>query len=112
MHTINFYNIKTKQSMSESLSGLIEESDTLEILYPCEHLCWNAKMELLGFEYAEKIDKYNEKGEEESKDYRRRQHKCMIGCAELEFDKNLNYIYYDKKVVEISFSDKIKFKDL
>lgn len=37
----------------------------------------------------------------------------MIGCAELEFDKNLNYmIYYDKKVVEISFSDKIKFKDL
>lgn len=47
------------------------------------------------------------------KEIRRRWHKCMIGCAELEFDKNLNYmIYYDKKVVEISFSDKIKFKDL
>lgn len=76
-------------------------------LYYCEHLRWNAKMELLGFEYAEKIDKYNEKGEEVSKDYRRRQHKCMIGCAELEFDKNLNYtIYYDKKVVELSVSDK------
>lgn len=47
MHTINFYNIKTKQSISESLSGLIEESDTLEILYRCEHLCWNAKMDHL-----------------------------------------------------------------
>ena len=52
LHTINFYNIKTKQSISESLSGLIEESDTLEILYRCEHLCWNAKMDHLGLVFG------------------------------------------------------------
>lgn len=52
MHTINFYSIKTKQSISESLSGLIEESDTLEILYRCEHLCWNAKMDHLGLVFG------------------------------------------------------------
>ena len=52
MHTINFYSIKTKQSISESLSGLIEESDTLEILYRCERLCWNAKMDHLGLVFG------------------------------------------------------------
>ena len=115
----NYFHVKTKRFLARTDSNCHNEDDWIEFfknnpvlrksLYDCEHLRWNAKMELMGFEYAEKIDKYNKEGKEETKDYRRRQHKCMTGCTELANNDDLKYtIDYDKKVVELSFSDKIK----
>ena len=65
----------------------------------CEHLRWNAKMELLGFTY------YNDK-QDKNKDIRRRKHRCLIGCKELETGPDKKTIEFDQKVVTLSFDSK------
>lgn len=90
----NYYHALTKRELVD------DYKKNEDILSHCEHLRWNAKMELMGFIR-----------DGENKDSRRRQHKNIIDCKTLE-DKYKDTIKYDKKVVELSFSDKIKFKDL
>ena len=106
----NYFHVKTKRCLAGVNDICHNECDWTELfknnpvlhksLYNCEHLRWNAKMELMGFIR-----------DGENKDSRRRQHKNIIDCKTLE-DKYKDTIKYDKKVVEISFSDKIKYKDL
>lgn len=105
----NYFHVKTKRCLAGVNDICHNECDWTEFfknnpvlhksLYNCEHLRWNAKMELMGFIR-----------DGENKDSRRRQHKNIIDCKTLE-DKYKDTIKYDKKVVELSFSDKIKFND-
>lgn len=59
----------------------------------CEHLRWNAKMELLGFVYGKK------------KSMRRKTHYCLLTCDDLirsEIPYIANTLKYDKGIVELS----------
>lgn len=105
----NYRHIMTKRS----LAGLSEDepgekarkkltvgSPLFANLGRCEHLRWNAKMELLGFTF---YDNYND---EQNKDIRRRKHRCIVGCKELESGPDKDTIIFDEKVVTLSFDSK------
>ena len=82
----------------------------LQNLSDCEHLRWNAKMELLGFESATKED--IKKAEEKSKGKQRkpwksfklRRHECIVDCLTLHSNPVLEKtILYDESTVKLSF---------
>lgn len=90
----NVWHINTKIALvnedvtPESLQ-LDSNKQLLQNLSDCEHLRWNAKMELLGFESATKED--IKKAEEKSKGKQRkpwksfklRRHECIVDCLTL-----------------------------
>ncbi|MBP3548548.1 MAG: hypothetical protein J6J64_07725 [Alistipes sp.] len=102
----NYRHIKTKRclaGLSEDAPGnsvdirLTKNSALLTNLRRCEHLRWNAKMELLGFVYGD-IEE-----EKRTKDLRRRKHRCLVSCHELETGQDNKAIVYDEIVVNLSF---------
>lgn len=104
----NFWHIKTKRSLAglpkddlEKLAAfsLIKGSTLLKNLRRCEHLRWNAKMEILGFVHKDA-----------PKDYKKRTHPCIIKCEDLEQGAYAYTLPYDEAVVKLSFdrSDKEK----
>ena len=84
----------------------------------CEHLRWNAKMELLGFVPAKKEDiqsledKLNGELRGAWKDCRLRRHECIVDCQTLHSKPVLaNTIQYDESTVRLSFEMKDEDKD-
>ena len=111
----NVWHIYTKIALvnedvtPESLQ-LDSNKQLLQNLSDCEHLRWNAKMELLGFEPATSED--IKKEEEKSKDKQRnpwrslklRRHECIVDCQTLHFNPVLaKTIPYDESAVKLSF---------
>lgn len=111
----NVWHINTKIALvnedvtPESLQ-LDSNKQLLRNLSDCEHLRWNAKMELLGFESATKED--IKKAEEKSKDKQRnpwksfklRRHECIVDCQTLHSNHVLvKTIPYDESAVKLSF---------
>lgn len=111
----NVWHINTKIALvnedvtPESLQ-LDSNKQLLQNLSDCEHLRWNAKMELLGFESATKED--IKKAEEKSKDKQRnpwksfklRRHECIVDCQTLHSNPVLvKTIPYDESTVKLSF---------
>lgn len=93
----------------ESLQ-LDSNKQLLQNLSDCEHLRWNAKMELLGFEPAtsEDIKKEEEKSKDKQRDPWRslklRRHECIVDCQTLHFNPVLaKTISYDESAVKLSF---------
>lgn len=85
----------------------------LQNLSDCEHLRWNAKMELLGFGPAisEDIKKEEEKSKDKQRDPWRslklRRHECIVDCQTLHFNPVLaKTISYDESAVKLSFEMK------
>lgn len=113
----NVWHIYTKVALANgniTLEGLHLDSGKrlLKNLSDCEHLRWNAKMELLGFEPA--TDEDIQKAKENDKDgkgikhpwksFRLRKHECMVDCRTLHSNPKLgDSIIYDEYVVEVSF---------
>lgn len=111
----NVWHIYTKIALvnedvtPESLQ-LDSNKQLLQNLSDCEHLRWNAKMELLGFEPAisEDIKKEEEKSKDKQRDPWRslklRRHECIVDCQTLHsnpvFEKT---IPYDESAVKLSF---------
>lgn len=111
----NVWHIYTKIALvnedvtSESLQ-LDSNKQLLQNLSDCEHLRWNAKMELLGFEPAtsEDIKKEEEKSKDKQRDPWRslklRRHECIVDCQTLHFNPVLaKTISYDESAVKLSF---------
>lgn len=111
----NVWHIYTKISLvnedvtPESLL-LDSNKQLLQNLSDCEHLRWNAKMELLGFEPAtsEDIKKEEEKSKDKQRDPWRslklRRHECIVDCQTLHFNPVLaKTIPYDESAVKLSF---------
>lgn len=111
----NVWHIYTKIALvnedvtPESLQ-LDSNKQLLQNLSDCEHLRWNAKMELLGFEPATSED--IKKEEEKSKDKQRnpwrslklRRHECIVDCLTLHSNPVLaETIPYDESAVKLSF---------
>ena len=111
----NVWHINTKIALvnedvtPESLQ-LDSNKQLLQNLSDCEHLRWNAKMELLGFESATKED--IKKAEEKSKGKQRkpwksfklRRHECIVDCLTLHSNPVLEKtIPYDESTVKLSF---------
>lgn len=96
----NYYHIITKRYLADwDCAG--ELSDTqLVNLANCEHLRWNAKMELLGFVYGVPKDK---DGKLCSKDFQRRIHRCLTDCKTLKNGPDADTQKYDKTIVNVSF---------
>ena len=101
----NYRHIMTKRclaGLSEYESGetacarLTVGNPLFTNLSRCEHLRWNAKMELLGFTYDDK----------QEKDMQRRKHRCLIECKKLETGPDKKTIEFDQKVVTLSFDNK------
>lgn len=90
----NVWHVLTKRALSthSDFHEIISDSVLLMNLNYCEHLRWNAKMELLGFIPGVK------------KCYRKRIHPCIVDCETLA-DKFGYTIPFDQAVVELSFSD-------
>ncbi len=66
----------------------------------CEHLRWNAKMELLGFVQRP----YNPSTEYPERDYDRKNHECIVSCQELDSKAKFRATkIYDWAVVELTF---------
>lgn len=111
----NAWHIYTKVALVNSgvtleLLQLDSYKQLLQNLCDCEHLRWNAKMELLGFESATKED--IKKAEEKSNDKQRnpwrslklRRHECMVDSQTLHSNPVLaNTIPYDESAVKLSF---------
>ena len=111
----NVWHIYTKIALvnedvtPESLQ-LDSNKHLLQNLSDCEHLRWNAKMELLGFEPAtsEDIKKEEEKSKDKQRDPWRslklRRHECIVDCQTLHFNPVLaKTIPYDESAVKLSF---------
>ena len=111
----NVWHIYTKIALvnedvtPESLQ-LDSNKQLLQNLSDCEHLRWNAKMELLGFEPAtsEDIKKEDEKSKDKQRDPWRslklRRHECIVDCQTLHFNPVLaKTISYDESAVKLSF---------
>lgn len=111
----NVWHIYTKIALvnedvtPESLQ-LDSNKQLLQNLSDCEHLRWNAKMELLGFEPAtsEDIKKEEEKSKDKQRDPWRslklRRHECIVDCQTLHFNPVLaKTIPYDESAVKLSF---------
>ncbi len=76
----------------------------IENLSLCEHLRWNAKMELLGFTAHAAADERDYP----VRDYIEKTHECLVPCAELNTkEKFLSVKAYDGAVVQLSFDPKI-----
>ena len=114
----NVWHIYTKIALvnedvtPESLQ-LDSNKQLLQNLSDCEHLRWNAKMELLGFEPAtsEDIKKEEEKSKDKQRDPWRslklRRHECIVDCQTLHFNPVLaKTIPYDESAVKLSFEMK------
>lgn len=110
----NVWHIYTKIALvnedvtPESLQ-LDSNKQLLQNLSDCEHLRWNAKMELLGFEPAtsEDIKKEEEKSKDKQRDPWRslklRRHECIVDCQTLHFNPVLaKTIPYDESAVKLS----------
>lgn len=110
----NVWHIYTKIALvnedvtPESLQ-LGSNKQLLQNLSDCEHLRWNAKMELLGFEPAtsEDIKKEEEKSKDKQRDPWRslklRRHECIVDCQTLHFNPVLaKTIPYDESAVKLS----------
>lgn len=110
----NVWHIYTKIALvnedvtPESLQ-LDSNKQLLQNLSDCEHLRWNAKMELLGFEPAtsEDIKKEEEKSKDKQRDPWRslklRRHECIVDCQILHFNPVLaKTIPYDESAVKLS----------
>lgn len=111
----NVWHIYTKIALvneditPESLQ-LDSNKQLLQNLSDCEHLRWNAKMELLGFEPAtsEDIKKEEEKSKDKQRDPWRslklRRHECIVDCLTLHSNPVLEKtIPYDESAVKLSF---------
>lgn len=114
----NVWHIYTKIALvneditPESLQ-LDSNKQLLQNLSDCEHLRWNAKMELLGFEPAtsEDIKKEEEKSKDKQRDPWRslklRRHECIVDCLTLHSNPVLaKTIPYDESAVKLSFEMK------
>lgn len=111
----NAWHIYTKVALvndgvTPELLQLDSNKQLLQNLCDCEHLRWNAKMELLGFESATKED--IKTVEEKSKDKQRdpwrslklRRHECIVDCQTLHSNPVLvKTIPYDESAVKLSF---------
>ena len=111
----NAWHVYTKVALVKdgiTLETLLLDSNKqlLQNLSDCEHLRWNAKMELLGFESATKED--IKTVEEKSKDKQRdpwrslklRRHECIADCQTLHSNPVLaKTIPYDESAVKLSF---------
>lgn len=82
----------------------------LQNLSDCEHLRWNAKMELLGFESATNEDTRTLKDIENGKlrgpwkSFKLRRHECIVDCLTLHSNPVLaKTIPYDESAVKLSF---------
>lgn len=83
----------------------------LRNLCDCEHLRWNAKMELLGFEPARQEDtqslndkKTNGELRDPWRNLRLRRHECIVDCQTLHSNEVLaNTIKFDVSTVKLSF---------
>ncbi len=72
----------------------------MENLSLCEHLRWNAKMELLGFVPRP----YNPDTVYPERDYDAKNHECIVSCSELNDKEKFRATkIYDWAVVELSF---------
>lgn len=112
----NAWHIYTKVALAKdgiTLETLLLDSykRLLHNLCDCEHLRWNAKMELLGFEPAakENVQTLNDRkanGDLRSpwRSLRLRRHECMVDCLTLHSESVLaNTIQYDESTVKLSF---------
>lgn len=90
----NVWHALTKRALSRYRDFGMVASDPVLLanMNYCEHLRWNAKMELLGFARGEK------------KDLRKRLHPCIVDCKTL--SEKFGYtIPFDQTMVEVSFGD-------
>lgn len=110
----NAWHINTKVSLvNENVTPESLQHDSnkqlLQNLSDCEHLRWNAKMELLGFESAtEDIKKAEEKSKDKQrnpwKSFKLRRHECIVDCQTLHSNPVLvKTIPYDEAAVKLSF---------
>lgn len=114
----NAWHVYTKVALAENgitLETLLLNSNKqlLHNLCDCEHLRWNAKMELLGFVPAKKEDiqslkdKLNGELRGAWKNFRLRRHECFVDCQTLHSKPVLaNTIQYDESTVRLSFEMK------
>ena len=110
----NVWHIYTKialvnDDVTSEMLQLDSNKQLLQNLSDCEHLRWNAKMELLGFEPAtsEDIKKEEEKSKDKQRDPWRslklRRHECIVDCQTLHFYPVLaKTIPYDESAVKLS----------
>ena len=101
----NYRHIATKRYLAggniTSYQGLTETQK--KSLANCEHLRWNAKMELLGFVYGDP-------GNVSNKDIRRRIHRCITSCQVLRHGKDADTVKYDNIVIKVTFRPEFKPK--
>ena len=121
----NAWHVYTKVALAKdgiTLETLLLDSNKqlLHNLCDCEHLRWNAKMELLGFVPAKEEDiqsleeKVDGKLRGAWKDCRHRRHECIVDCPTLHSKPVLaNTIQYDESTVRLSFEmkDEIRTKN-
>lgn len=90
----NVWHVLTKRALTgySDIEDILSRPVLLKNLNYCEHLRWNAKMELLGFIPGEK------------KSFKKRIHHCIVDCKTLS-EKFSYTIPFDRAVVELSFSD-------
>lgn len=111
----NAWHVYTKVALvNEDITSELLQLDSykqlLRNLSDCEHLRWNAKMELLGFESAtsEDIEKEDEKSKDKQrkpwKSFKLRRHECIVDCQTLHSNPILaKTIPYDESAVKLSF---------
>lgn len=93
----------TSRNERNDYPNLVSEPDKTLFynLAYCEHLRWNAKMELLGFVYGDK------------KSMKHKTHNCLMSCNDLIRSDNpyiVNTLKYDKGIVELSIRG-LKYKE-
>lgn len=111
----NAWHIYTKialvnEDVTPELLQLDCNKQLLQNLSDCEHLRWNAKMELLGFESvtSKDIKKEDEKSKDKQripwKSFKLRRHECIVDCQTLHSNPILaKTIPYDESAVKLSF---------
>lgn len=97
----NYYHIRTKRYLTDWKIGGRLSSVQSSNLANCEHLRWNAKMELLGF--VSSISDDTNKPPRSIKDLQRRIHSCLVDCQTLKEGPDSHTIKYDRIVVSVSF---------
>lgn len=111
----NVWHIYTKVALvqdgvTSELLQLDSNKQLLQNLSDCEHLRWNAKMEILGFESATNEDTRTLKDIENGKlrgpwkSFKLHRHECIIDCQTLHSNLVLaKTIPYDESAVKLSF---------
>ena len=87
----NAWHAATKRALAGAGAAAVS-ARAMTNLSSCEHLRWNARMELSGFLPGEE------------KNFRTRTHRCLVDCATLK-EKYAYTIPYDRAVVELSLCD-------